>query len=69
MVELLRSTDPVVMSFAGSLLTGEGIRHHWSDRHMGIGGLHDIESRLLVPAEHADAGRRVLAEAGLAQGA
>jgi hypothetical protein len=69
MVELLRSTDPVVMSFAGALLSQEGIRHHWSDQHMSIVGLHDIESRLFVPEEHVETARRVLAGAGLAQDA
>ncbi|HEY0640246.1 MAG TPA: DUF2007 domain-containing protein [Pseudonocardiaceae bacterium] len=70
MVELLRSNDPVLLSFAASVLADAGIRHTVADRHMSVidGSLPMLRSRLLVAEESAEEARRLLAEAGVEPG-
>lgn len=61
MKELLRTTDPTVMTFATALLDGEGIDWFELDVHMSIldGSLGILPRRLmvrdadLIPAERA----------------
>jgi hypothetical protein len=67
MVELLRSNDAVLISFAEALLKDAGIDHAVVDRNMSIieGSLGILPRRMLVESSrHAEA-RRILIEAGL----
>jgi hypothetical protein len=67
MIELFRSNDPVLLSFAEALLKEAGIAHALLDQNMSIaeGSLGILPRRMLVArGQHEDA-RRILAEAGL----
>lgn len=67
MDELLRSNDPVLISFVEALLNEAGIPHHAVDQHMSVveGSLGILPKRLLIPADRIVAARAVLVEAGL----
>ncbi|MCB1536920.1 MAG: DUF2007 domain-containing protein [Rhodoblastus sp.] len=67
MIELLRTNDPVLLSFAEAVLAGEKIAFLVTDRHMSVleGSLGFIRRRLLVADEDGDQARRALQEAGL----
>jgi len=67
MIELFRSNDPVLMSFADALLNEAGIGHAIVDQNMSImeGSLGILPRRMLVPDEHHESARRILVEAGL----
>lgn len=67
MIELFRSNDPVLLSFAEALLKEAGIEHALLDQNMSVmeGSLGILPRRMLVAREqHANA-RRILTEAGL----
>jgi len=66
-VELLRSNDPVLMSFAQSVLADAGIEHNLVDAHMSVieGSIGALPSRLLVADDRHDDAHRLLAEAGV----
>lgn len=67
MIELFRSNDPVLISFAEALLKEAGIEHATVDRNMSVieGSLGILPRRVLVLREqHANA-RRILTDAGL----
>lgn len=68
MIELIRTYDIVVLSFAETVLETAGIGGLILDRHMGLAdGLQGgIVPRLMVAAPDEARARRVLAEAGLA---
>lgn len=68
MIELLRTNDPVVLSFVEALLRDAGIHYFVADQNMSIveGSLGIIPRRILVPDEDLAAARRVLIDAGLA---
>jgi hypothetical protein len=65
--EVLRSNDPVAVSFAQSVLREVGIGCFVADQHMSVaeGSIGAFPRRLLVDARDWDAARRLLAEAGL----
>ena len=67
MIELFRSNDPVVLSFAEALLKDAGIEHATVDQHMSVmeGSLGILPRRMLVPREDHESARRILVEAGL----
>jgi hypothetical protein len=67
MIELLRSNDPVLISFAEALLREAGIPHATFDQHMSIaeGSLGILPRRMLVASEQHETARRLLKEAGL----
>lgn len=67
MIEILRSNDPVLMSFAASVLLDAGIRHSVADSHMSVieGSIGALPSRLLVERNQYDAAHRLLADAGV----
>ncbi len=67
MIELLRSNDPVLISFAEALLKEAGIEHATLDQNMSVmeGSLGILPRRMLVPRQHHAAARRILVEAGL----
>ena len=67
MLELIRSNDPVLLSFVGSLLKDSGIEHFLADGHMSVldGSIGAIPRRMLVDAERIDEARRLLRDAEL----
>lgn len=69
MVELLRTNDHVIISFAGALLTDAEIAHLVADQHVSVmeGSLGTIPMRVLVADDRVGDARRALADAGLEQ--
>jgi hypothetical protein len=69
MIELLRSNDPVILSFAEALLKDAAIGYQIVDGHMSIaeGSLGILPRRILVIRDSLDIARRILTEAGLKQ--
>lgn len=67
MKELIRTNDPVVLSFATSLLNDAGIRSLVADQSMSVleGSLGLLPRRLLVESERAGEARLLLVDAGL----
>ncbi|SEP67825.1 Putative signal transducing protein [Faunimonas pinastri] len=68
MDELLRTNDPVLLSFIQALLAEAGIRFAVADQNMSIveGSLGVIPRRCLVARDELPRARRILEEAGLA---
>ena len=70
MVELLRSNDPVLVSFVQSLLLDAGIEHTVEDTHMSVieGSIGALPRRVLVAdAQEAEA-KQLLEDAGAVKG-
>jgi hypothetical protein len=67
MVELLRTNDPVLLSFVQALLNEAGIHHQLVDQNMSVieGSIGILPRRILVPDNDRDEARRILSEAGL----
>lgn len=67
MQPLIRSNDPVELSFAQSLLADAGIGHVLLDQHTSVleGSIGAIPRRLCVADDDLDAARALLREAGL----
>ena len=67
MKELIRTNDPVVLSFATSLLDDAGIHSLVADQSMSVleGSLGLLPRRLLVESERAGEARLLLVDAGL----
>jgi hypothetical protein len=67
MIELVRSNDPVLISFATSLLTEAGIQHSVADSQMSVidGSIGAIRTRVLVTRGRYDEARRLLVDAGV----
>jgi hypothetical protein len=67
MEEIIRSNDPVLLSFSESLLKDAGIRAFIADTHMSIleGSAGFLQRRLLVDSEDADEAEEILRDAGL----
>jgi hypothetical protein len=67
MIELLRTNDPVLLSYAGSLLKEAGIEHAVVDQNMSVieGSLGILPRRMLVARERHESARRILIQAGL----
>ncbi|KAA1178244.1 DUF2007 domain-containing protein [Rhizobium tropici] len=67
MHELIRTNDPVLLSFAESLMKDAGIHCMVADQAMSIleGSLGMLPRRFLVDEERADQARRILIDAGL----
>ena len=68
MKELLRSNDPVVISFVDALLKESGILHSIADQHMSIldGSIGVLPRRVLVAEDDLAPAQRILRDAGLA---
>jgi hypothetical protein len=68
MHELIRANDPVLLSYAQSLLKDAGIHCFVADQDMSIleGSLGMLPRRFLVESDRADEARRILKDAGLA---
>ena len=67
MHELIRTNDPVLLSFAESLMKDAGIHCLVADQAMSVleGSLGMLPRRFLVEEERADLARRILIDAGL----
>ena len=67
MLELLRTTDPVLLSFVDALLKDGGVPHLVADSHMSIldGSLGILPRRVLVEASWLEQARRILRDAEL----
>ncbi len=67
MIELIRTNDAVLLSFAESLMKEAGIHCLIADEGMSIleGSLGMLPRRFLVEGERAHEARRILKDAGL----
>lgn len=67
MVELLRSNDPVLISFTASLLADAKIPHTVADSHMSVidGSINAVTNRVLVAEDRLAAARELLVDAGV----
>ena len=67
MIELIRTNDAVLLSFAESLMKDAGIHCFIADQGMSIleGSLGMLPRRLMVEADREDEARRILRDAGL----
>ena len=67
MEELLRSNDPVYLSFVRHVLEEEGIHHLLLDEHMSVleGSIGILPRRILVAADDLARARRALGNAAL----
>lgn len=67
MIEVMRSTDPVVISFVDSLLDDADIEHIVADQSISVidGSLGIIPTRILVARDRQDDARLLIAEAGV----
>ena len=68
MIELIRTNDAVLLSFAESLMKEAGIHCLIADEGMSIleGSLGMLPRRFLVESDREDEARRILTDAGLA---
>ena len=68
MIELMRSNDPVLISFVEALLRDAGLTFFTADQNMSVieGSLGILPRRIMVAADEADAARRLITEAGIA---
>ena len=68
MDELLRSNNPVLLSFVETLLREAGIHHLMLDQHMSVmeGSIGILPRRVLVTSDALSRARTLLREAGLA---
>jgi hypothetical protein len=66
-IEIMRSNDPVALSFAQSLMKDAGIYAMIADQGMSVleGSLGILQRRLLVDSDREDEARRILTDAGL----
>ncbi len=67
MIELLRSNDPVLLSYAEALLRDAEIGAVILDQHMSVleGSIGALTRRLMVVEEDASRARRLLTAAGV----
>jgi putative signal transducing protein len=64
--ELVRTNNPVLISAIEALLDGAGIPHFVLDQNMSVleGSLGILPRRVMVPEDHVEAARALLANAG-----
>lgn len=68
MIELIRTNDPVLISFVESLLRDAQIGFFVADRNMSVleGSLGILPRRILVDPDHAARARQILKDADIA---
>lgn len=68
MIELIRTNDPVVISFVESLMRDAGIGCLVVDQNMSIldGSIGILPRRILVAEDEAAEARKILVDAGIA---
>lgn len=68
MLELVRTNDPVIISFIEALLRDAGITHFVADQNMSIaeGSIGILAKRIMVDGERLDEARKILVDAGIA---
>jgi len=68
MIELVRTNDPVVISFIEALLRDAGIVHFVADQNMSVaeGSLGILARRVMVDEERLEEARALLSDAGVA---
>ena len=66
MIELVRTNDPVTISYIEALLRDAGIAHFVADQNMSImeGSLGVLPRRVMVVEDDVDRARRLLTDAG-----
>ncbi|RST85127.1 DUF2007 domain-containing protein [Aquibium carbonis] len=66
MIELIRTNDPVVISYIEALLRDADIAHFVADQNMSIleGSIGVLPRRVLVTEDDATRARRLLKDAG-----
>jgi hypothetical protein len=67
MIELIRTNDPVLISFVESLMRDAGIGCFVADQNMSIveGSLGILPRRVMVERDREAAARRILKDAGI----
>jgi hypothetical protein len=67
MIEIIRTNDAVVLSFAQSLLRDAGIDFLLADQNMSVldGSIGVLPQRLLVSEDDENTVRRIFADAGI----
>lgn len=68
MIELMRSNDPVVISFVEALLRDAGLTFFVADRNMSVieGSIGILPRRVMVSQDDIAVARRLLVDAGIA---
>ena len=68
MIELVRTNDPIVISFIEALMRDAGLAFFVADQNMSImeGSLGVLPRRVLVAEDDVDEARRILIDAGFA---
>jgi hypothetical protein len=68
MLELVRTNDPVIISFIEALMRDAGIAHFVADQNMSIaeGSIGILAKRIMVDGERLEEARKILADAGIA---
>ncbi|WP_378943965.1 DUF2007 domain-containing protein [Mesorhizobium sp. ANAO-SY3R2] len=67
MIELIRTNDPVIISFVESLLRDSGIGCFIADQNMSIldGSIGILPRRIMIDESDAEEARQLLADAGI----
>lgn len=67
MIELIRTNDPVIISYVEALMRDAGIGCFVADQNMSIieGSLGILPKRVMVDADAVDRARRILFDAGI----
>ncbi len=67
MIELMRTNDPVVISFVEALLRDAGVNFFIADQNMSIveGSIGILARRVLVAEDEIDEARTLMADAGI----
>jgi hypothetical protein len=68
MIELLRTNDPVLISFVEALLRDAGLDFFVADQNMSVieGSLGILPRRIMVSESHLERARQLVADAGIA---
>ena len=67
MIELMRTNDPVLISFVEALLRDAGLGFFVADQNMSIveGSIGILQRRIMIAEDDADEARLLLADAGI----